>query len=220
MTLMRLGESEFIIRMDDYILMSSHNHATEHRLGEGAGQAVGTRPRPRLLVAGLGMGFTLRAALDELPEAAEVVVAELNPVVVEWCRGPLAPLTGAAIDDPRVRVQVKDVAKLISAAAHQGPRYDAIVLDLYQGTHDANTDRDHPFFGRAALERTSQALTAEGVFAVWSEHPDQGFERRLQKVGFAVERLRLPKGAPRHAVYVALKQRKRAARQVRPKSRR
>lgn len=211
MTLMRRGD-EFLIRMRRYILMSSRNHRSEKMLGQAACDALGHRKAPRLLVAGLGMGFTLRAVLDELPSNARVDVAELNPVVVEWCRGPLRTLTDGAVDDPRVEVRVTDVRRLIAAAASHGPAYDAVVLDLYQGTHDANSERGHPFYGRRALERTRRALTDGGVLAVWTEYADRGFEERLDAVGFNVERRRTGKGGPRYVVYLGRKvPRKRAA---------
>lgn len=203
MTLMQRGEKEFVIRMQHFILMSSAFHLSEAALGTLACRGIVNRRDPRVLVAGLGMGFTLRAALDELPAGAEVAVAELNPVVVKWCRGPMAGLTDAVLDDSRVTVHIEDVAKVISRAAQAGPKFDAIVLDLYQGTHDANDDPNHPFFGRSALERTRNALGNKGIFAVWTEQPDRKFEDRLKMVGFSVDRQRPGKGGPRHAVYLA-----------------
>lgn len=208
MTLMRRGERDFVIRMQHFNLMSSAFHLSEAALGAMAIRAVTPRNNPRILIAGLGMGFTLRAALDELPAGAGVTVAELNPVVVEWCRGPMASLTNAVLDDPRLEVHVGDVAQLITRAGEKRSLYDAIILDLYQGTHDANNDPGHPFYGRAALERTSRALVENGIFAVWTEEPDRKFEERLKKVGFSVDRQRPGKGGPRHAVYLARKVRK------------
>jgi hypothetical protein len=202
MTLMQRGE-ELIIRMPSYILMSSHSHLSEAALGRTACTNLGNRKTPRVLIAGLGMGFTLKAALDVLPQNAKVTVAELNPIIVEWCRGPLSELTDMAITDPRVDIRVTDVARLIGSAAATGPRYDAIVLDLYQGTHDANIDPEHPFYGRRAVERTRRALTDDGIFAVWTEHADRPFEARLRSTGFTVQRTRPGKGGPRYVVYLA-----------------
>ena len=201
---MRQGD-EFIINMTDYVLMNSRWNLSEIALGRNACAALGLGRAPRVLVSGLGMGITLRAVLDGLPGGARVTVAELNPVVVEWCRGPLADLTDFAVADLRVDLQVIDVAKLIGAAARKGPKFDAIVLDLYQGTHDANSEPDHPFYGRRALETTRLALDDAGVLAVWTEHPDRRFEDRLEVVGFSFERTRHGKGGPHHAVYVAQK---------------
>jgi spermidine synthase len=203
LSLTRRGQDEFVIRIDNHVLMSSRYHRSEAELGRHAGQALGENPNPSVLVAGLGMGFTLRAALDVLPASARVTVAELEPVVVRWCRGPLRELTGSAIDDPRVDVCIADVAELISNAAPRA--YDAIVLDVFQGTHDANDDPGHPIYGRSALERTRTALADAGVFAVWTEEPDVGFEKRLDLVGFSVERMRTGRGGPRYVVYLARK---------------
>jgi spermidine synthase len=204
MTLLQRGEDDFVIRMNHYVLMTSDYSVSEVELGRRAAEAVAGRRAPRVLVAGLGMGFTLRAALDALPVDARVVVAELNPVVADWCRGPLARLSGRALDDPRVELRVDDVARVIAGAARGGARYDAIVLDLYQGTHDANDDPRHPFYGRAALDTTRRALTAGGVLAVWTEHRDPRFEERLRRVGFVgVERHEPDSGGMRHAVNLA-----------------
>ena len=204
MTLLQRGEDDFVIRMNHYVLMTSDYSVSEVELGRRAAEALVGRRAPRVLVAGLGMGFTLRAALDALPSDATVVVAELNPVVAYWCRGPLAHLSGRALDDPRVELVIEDVAGVIAGAARGGRRFDAIVLDLYQGTHDANDDPRHPFYGRAALDTTRRALTPGGVLAVWTEHRDIRFEERLTRVGFTgVERHEPDKGGMRHAVNLA-----------------
>jgi spermidine synthase len=157
-----------------------------------------------VLIGGLGMACTLRAALDALPAGAAVVVAELHETIVRWCRGPLAGLSGGAVDDPRVEVRVGDVAEAIrAAAAPSGPRFDAVMLDLYEGPYPAAQPTAHPHYGPAALARTRAALAPGGVFAVWSEEPDARFERALAAAGFAVRRERPGRGGRRHAVYVA-----------------
>jgi spermidine synthase len=141
----------------------------------------------------------VRAALDALPAGAEVVVAELTPAIETWCRGPLARLTGAALDDPRVRVVIADVARTIADAP--AGSYHAILLDLYEGPHAATQRADDPFYGRAALARTRGALAAGGALAVWSEEPDTAFAQRLAAAGFDVATHRL--GKPRrHVVYL------------------
>ncbi len=207
MTLMRQEGGDFIIRMEHYILMSSRYFLTEQALAHSALGALGRRPDPVVLIGGLGMGYTLRSALDVLPAEARVVVAELNPVVADWCMGPLAELTKSAVGDPRVEVRITDVAKEISQATGKTKKYDAIILDLYQGTHDANTNPRHPFYGRDALERTRAALEKGGVLGVWTEDTDPRFEKRLKTVGFDVKRSRPGKGGPRHVIYTAKKAR-------------
>jgi len=193
------GDGGFLIVIAGRVLMTSNDRRSEQALATLACRAIAA-PRPRVLVGGLGMGYTVRAALDALPAAAEVVVAELTPEIETWCRGPLAALTGAALDDPRVRVVIGDVARAIAAA----PRghYHAILLDLYEGPHAATQRADDPFYGKAALAASRAALAASGVLAVWSEDPDDAFARRLASAGFEVDVHRL--GKPRrHVVYLA-----------------
>ena len=192
------GEREFLMTIAGRVLMTSSDRRSEQALATLACEAIAA-PRPRILIGGLGMGYTVRAALDALPAAAEVVVAELTPAVAEWCRGPLAPLTGAALGDPRVRVVIDDVARVIATA----PRghYHAILLDLYEGPHAATQRADDPFYGRAALARSHAALAAGGVLAVWSEDPDEAFARRLAAGGFDVATHRIGVRR-RHAVYI------------------
>jgi len=193
------GERDFLITVAGRILMTSVAHRSEEALARIACAPL-TGPRPRVLVGGLGMGYTLRAALDHLPAGAEVVLVDLNPAVVAWCRGPLTLLTAGAIDDPRVTVEIADVARII-AAAPPG-RYDAILLDLYEGPHQATNHAHDPLYGAAALERTARALRPGGVLAIWSEELDRPFERRLAAVGFRVQTHRT-RGGRTHVIYEA-----------------
>jgi len=201
--LRRRGEKDFVITVGGRVLMNSALHLTEAAVAETACRRIADRESPRVLIGGLGMGYTLRAALDALPRKARVVVAEIEPAIVRWCRGPLAGLTENAVDDRRVSVEMADVAAVIGAAG-KAARFDAIVLDLYEGPRDATQARDDPFYGPRALERTRAALTPGGVFAVWSEDADPAFARRLRSAGFTVETLRPGKGGPRHVVYLGV----------------
>lgn len=201
--LMRRGERDFAIAWDHITLMTSESNISELELGRVPCRRLENRTNPRVLVAGLGMGFTLRAALDELPAGARVEVNELNDVIGYWCRGPLAVLTDHAVDDPRVVLSFRDVADTIRRAAEGSEGYDAIILDLYQGTFDANDDSHHPHYGRAALERTRRALVPGGIFAVWTEEADPGFEQRLLRAGFEFETMRFELEGPHHVVYLA-----------------
>jgi len=193
------GEREFLIVIGGRILMTSSERQSEEGLATLACAPIARREAPRILIGGLGMGYTLRAALDALPPGARVEVAELTPEVEAWCRGPLAILTGDAVADPRVRIVIDDVARLIADA----PRghYDAIVLDLYEGPHAATQRADDPFYGRAALARSHAALARGGTLAVWSEDPDDGFLRRFRGAGFDVEAHRMGKSRT-HLVYL------------------
>jgi len=202
------GDAEFLIMLAGRVLMNSAASRSEVVLAQAACKQIAGREAPRVLVGGLGMGCTLRAALDALPEDARVVVAELNETVLHWCRGPLAALTEHAVEDPRVEVKIGDVAKFISQAAASGAApYDVILLDLYEGPHPATQSRTHPHYGDPALVRTRKALTSspgrEGVLAIWSEDPDEAFEDRLARVGFTVRRQRPGRGGRRHVVYLA-----------------
>lgn len=202
--LRRRGERDFLIIINGRVLMNSSANRSEIALGEGSCRVPSSRQRPRVLIGGLGVGLTLRAALDSLPPTAQVVVAELNPVVVQWCRGPLAELTGSAADDRRVTVVIEDVSSVIAKAAQpRAERFDAIIIDLYEGPHAATDAKDDPFYGSQALNVTASALSPGGVFAVWGENSDLAFEKRLAAAGFSVDRKRPGRGGLRHVVYVA-----------------
>jgi spermidine synthase len=201
--LRRRGDADFLIVIAGRVLMTSAARRSEEALATLACAELRGRPAPRVLVGGLGMGYTLRAALDALPAAAAVTVAELQPEVIDWCRGPLAPLTGGAVADPRVAVVVGDVARVIAQAG--AGAYDAVILDLYEGPHAATQRADDPFYGPSALARTRAALAPGGVFAVWSEEEDAAFAARLPAAGFTVRLHRAGRGGRSHAVYVAVR---------------
>jgi spermidine synthase len=194
------GDRSFLITISGRVLMTSEAHRSEKDLARLACAAMGDLARPNVLIAGLGMGYTLRAALDCLPQAARITVVELNPAVVAWCAGPLARLTNSATSDERVTTVVGDVARVV-ANARPGT-YDAIVLDLYEGPYQANNHAYDPLFGTPALKRTAAALKPGGVLAVWSEEPSQAFEDRAA-IDFQVERHRGAGGGRRHVIYVA-----------------
>jgi spermidine synthase len=207
MELRQRGESDFLITVNNLVLMNSSLHRSEVALGELAcghlKGATGPGAGPRVLVGGLGMGYTLKAVLDNLPASATVVVAELNPVVLDWCRGPLAFLTGSAASDPRVTVEIADVADVIMRSAMSKKGFDAIVLDLYRGPHAKSHKVEDPLYGSIAVEMTRAALKPGGVFAVWGENYDQAFDKRLVAAGFSVFSDRPGRGGLRHVVYLA-----------------
>jgi spermidine synthase len=199
---LRQSGEHFMITVGARVLMTSRLTRSEVAVAVLGCAPIAARPKPRVLIGGLGLGFTLRAALDVLPPRARVEVAELNPVIERWCRGPAAVLTRDVLSDPRVRVMITDVTKPIRASM---AKYDAIVLDLYVGPDDPKHGQVDPLYGAEILERTHGALAAGGVYAVWSEEPNARFEQRLRKVGFSVELERPRGGGPRHAVYLATK---------------
>ena len=195
------GARDFLITVGGRVLMTSAAHRSEDDLARLACAAMVRRPRPRVLLGGLGMGYTLRAALDQLPPAAEVTVVELNPIVVDWCRGPLAALTGDVVADRRVRVEIGDVAGAI-AGARRG-ELDAIVLDLYEGPRPLPSHAHDPLYGAPAIASAGSALRTGGVLAVWAEEPDRAYPQRLRAAGFTVEvHQGGGRGGRSHVVYV------------------
>lgn len=195
------ADGDFLIAIGGRVLMNSQARRSEEALATLGLATLAGRPTPRVLVGGLGMGLTLRAALDVLPADAKVIVAELQQEIVDWCRGPLAPLTGSAITDPRVNVIVTDAAKLIAAAP--ADKLDAILLDLYEGPSTSTQRRDDPFYGAAALGRALEALKPGGVLAIWGEDADPEFPARFEMVGYDVKTHRpAGDGGRTHVVYV------------------
>jgi spermidine synthase len=200
--LRKRGPGDYLITIEGRVLMNSHANRSEIALATLALSRLADASSPQVLIGGLGMGCTLRAALDVLPARAHVRVAELNPVVVRWCDGPLAALNREATADPRVEVCGEDVANLIGAACDS---FDAILLDLYEGPHAGTDPKADPFYGTVALEAARRALVAGGVLGIWGEDPDAAVEGRLQGLGFEIERHRPGRGARRHVVTLAMK---------------
>lgn len=195
------GPRDFLITVGGLVLMNSLAHRSEVVLGQLACAGLATAATPRVLVGGLGMGFTLRAVLDALPASATVTVAELNPVVLDWCRGALAPLTAAAAADPRVTVVINDVAEVVKNAPPA--TLDAIVFDLYKGPHPRSDRVKDPLYGSRAIAAAHRALRPGGIFTIWGEAPDAPFEERLRQGGFTVTTSRPGRGGLRHCVFVA-----------------
>ncbi len=201
LSLLQKGEA-FLIKIGHRILMNSTLNLTEIALATMGCELLEGITNPRVLIGGLGMGFSLKAALDSLPKNAEVVVSEINPIVKKWCLGPMARLTDNAVEDDRVRIELEDVSVTIQKEiGHHG--YDGIILDLYEGTFAANTNSKDPFYARKALVRTKAAMRTGGVLSVWTEQVDIRFEKRLESLGFEVSRRKPGKGGPRHVVYLA-----------------
>jgi spermidine synthase len=191
------GERDFLIVIGGRVLMTSEARRSEEALAERACVGLAAQAAPRVLIAGLGMGYTLRAALEVLPRDAQVVVAELSPDVVAWCHGPLAVLTDDALADPRVTLVVGDVAAVIATSPPAS--FAAIALDLYQGPFAAADDR---VFGALGLARLFAALSPGGTLAVWSEDEHRPFARALGGAGFVeVKSERVGGGGRRHVVF-------------------
>ncbi len=193
------GDKEFVITIERRVLMSSIERTSELAVATLACKALIGRKAPRLLIGGLGMGYTLRAALDALPPTARITVAELTGEVAQWCRGPLAQLTNGAVLDRRVNVVIDDVAAIISRA--RPASYDAIIFDLYEGPHGPERHDSDPFYGRVALTRQHAALAPDGVLAVWSEAENLPYKRRMEDAGFHAQ-VHSPGGNRSYVVYL------------------
>ncbi len=209
--LARRGD-EWVVRVAGRVLMSSRQHGSEEALAAIALRRMeGARARahaPTVLVGGLGLGFTLRAALDRLSHEARVVVAELVPALVEWNRGPVAALAGRPLEDPRTRLQQGDVLARIAEAKGA---FDAILLDVDNGPSAVAHATTERLYGEAGVRACRDALRAGGVLGVWSAGPDDRYRARLEKAGLAVEVEPVParggtsRGA-RHVVFLGVKQ--------------
>jgi spermidine synthase len=197
--------NEYIILANGKSLMSSRMHGSEEALATFGCRHIKAVEQPSVLIGGLGMGFTLRAALDLLPSDAKVIVAELVPAVVEWNRGPLGPLAGHPLKDKRVRVEVNDVANAIRSDR----QFDAVLLDVDNGPSAFTTPENSRLYDDQGLAAICKALNSNGVLAIWSAREDRKFEQRLRYGGFVVEvervRGRLKKGGPHHTVFLAHK---------------
>ncbi len=204
--LMRRGD-EYIILANGKSLMSSRMHGSEEALATLACRRARTSEQPRVLVGGLGMGFTLRATLDVLPPGARVVVAELVPQVVEWNRGPLGQLAGDPLKDSRVQVEIDDVAVTLSAQVGQ---FDAVLLDVDNGpTAFTSSSYNAGLYDDSGIAVAFAALKMDGMLAVWSAREDRKFEQRLRHGRFDVEvqtvRGRLKNSGPRHTIFLGHK---------------
>lgn len=196
-------DRELMILADGKPLMSSRMHGSEQALASAGCRHV-PNAAPAILIGGLGMGFTLRAALDLLPPDASIVVAELVPEVVDWNRGSLGPLAGHPLDDSRVRVEIADVADTLRGST---ARFDAILLDVDNGPDAFTASTNAALYNDRGLRTARAALRPGGMLAVWSAWEDRKFVQRLRYNGFAVTvervRARLKQGGPRHTIFLA-----------------
>lgn len=196
--------AEFSIMLGTNELMNSRLSGSEEALAGLAAERLAGRKAPRILIGGLGMGFTLRAALASFDTDARIIVAELVPKVVDWALGPMAGLFAGCLDDARVSVTVADVGALIAAAPAE---YDAILLDVDNGPDGLTVAGNDALYGEAGLAVTRAALNPGGVLAVWSQGPDRSFTQRLKRAGFAVEEVTVRAGrggrGKRHVIWLA-----------------
>ena len=203
--LMRRGK-EFSIKLGTNELMNSRLSGSEAALATLAAKRIETVKKPVVLIGGLGMGFTLRAALTVLGSKAKIVVSELVPAVVAWARGPMAQVFGDSLDDPRVSIRETDVGEIIRA---QRLAFDAILLDVDNGPEGLTRKSNDRLYNAAGLKAAKTALRPGGVLAVWSSGPDPAFTRRLKSAGFEVNEVNIRatgKGVgARHVIWIARK---------------
>jgi spermidine synthase len=197
--------TELSIRLDGgNELMNSRLGGSEEALATLALARLGDRTAPQVLIGGLGMGFTLRAAQAVVPADARLVVAEIVPELALWARDQMAPVFGDCLGDPRVTLRLGDVGAMIREATGL---YDAILLDVDNGPDGVTRAENDTLYGMAGLQAARRALTAGGVLAVWSAAPDHGFSKRLAKCGFEVAIHSVRAGhnrrGPRHTIWIA-----------------
>lgn len=201
--LMQRG-AEFSIRLGHNELMNSRVSGSEEALASLACAKIQGHAQPNILIGGLGMGFTLRAALAVVGPQASIVVAELVPAVVNWAQGPMGDVFGNSLTDPRVIVHDADVGQMIRS---RRSAYDAILLDVDNGPEGLTRQANDALYDSDGLHAARAALRDGGVLAVWSSGPDQAFTRRLRKSGFDVDEVRVratrSRGGARHVIWIA-----------------
>ena len=201
--LFRRGD-DFMIVLDRNELMNSRMSGSEEALATMTVERLRGRPAPHLLIGGYGMGFTLRAALAALGKDARLTVAELVPEIVDWARGPMAPLTAGCLEDARLDLVLADVAEVMRSSRGQ---FDAILLDVDNGPDGLIRTANDRLYSRAGLAAAKDALKPGGILAIWSAAPDPAFKRRLSDSGLEVEettvRARSNGKGPRHTIWFA-----------------
>lgn len=204
--LLRRGD-EFSIRLHDgNELMNSRLGGSEGALAVAALERLAGRQAPHVLIGGLGMGFTLRAAQAAAPSDARLTVVEIAPELIGWAAGPMAAVFGDCLSDPRTAVVPGDVCAAIRAAAGG---FDAILLDVDNGPDGLTRVGNDALYDEAGLRAARRALTAGGVLAVWSAAPDAAFTRRLTRCGFDAATLTVRAGhgrrGARHTIWLGVR---------------
>jgi spermidine synthase len=201
--LMRRGK-EFSIMLGTNELMNSRLSGSEAALATLAAKKIGAVKNPHVLIGGLGMGFTLRAALGAFGSKAKIVQAELVPAVVAWARGPMADIFGDSLGDTRVSIREADVSEIIRS---QRSTFDAILLDVDNGPEGLTRKANDALYSSVGLQAAQMALRPGGVLAVWSSGPNPAFAKRLRAAGFEVNEVNVRAtgrgGGARHVIWIA-----------------
>jgi len=199
-------DAEYSIRVNGLELMNSRVFGSEKMLAELSCGEIADRKNASVLIGGLGMGYTLSAALRSLQDDADVLLVELIPGVVEWNQGVLGTLVEYPLEDSRVTVRVDDVVHVIS---HGKSTFDAILLDIDNGPDSLTQDENATLYSLSGLSMIHRALRTGGVVAVWSASPDAGFKKKLKQSSFHViekkVRGRAQKKGPVHTIWIAKK---------------
>ena len=199
-------DGDYLIRADGAELMSTRHHRSEDALAELACGPLRGRAGMRALIGGLGLGFTLKAALRILPADAHVVVVELVRAVIDWNERPDYELAGTALRDPRVELRHADVAQVMRETADA---YDAIMLDVDNGPDPMTTSGNGALYGDAGVRMSAAALRPGGRLVYWSAQDDRGFERTLRRAGLTVTSSRVwsrGTSGTLHTLFVATKE--------------
>ncbi len=195
----------YTIWVENTELMSSSIHKSEDDLARVVCARLKYLPEAKILIGGLGMGFTLAAALKELGPKGQVVVAELMPAVLEWNRSVLADLAGRPLEDSRVVVKIQDVAHSLQTELTE---FDAILLDVDNGPEGLTRGSNDWLYSQEGLAAAYTALRPNGILAIWSSTPDKNFGMRLRKAGFEVEEKSVyssnDERADRHTIFLAV----------------
>ncbi|AWM06391.1 spermidine synthase [Bradyrhizobium symbiodeficiens] len=203
--LMQRGK-EFSIKLGTNELMNNRLSGSEAALATLAAKQIEKVAKPVVLIGGLGMGFTLRAALTVLGPKAKIVVSELVPAVVAWARGPMAEVFGDSLDDARVSIREIDVGEVIRA---KSSAFDAILLDVDNGPEGLTRKGNDALYSASGLGAAKMALRPGGVLAVWSSGPNPAFNKRLKRAGFDVNEVTVRAtgrgGGARHVIWMAKK---------------
>ena len=198
--------SEFSIRTAGTELMNSRIHGSEDELAKLTCQRIQKKSNVRILIGGLGMGYTLSAALEQSKMDTRITVSELVPAVIRWNREYLGHLAGMPLDDPRVTVEQDDVANIISQNVSS---WDAILLDVDNGPEGLTRQANDCLYSRSGLKKSFLALRPRGILSVWSCGADDAFTRRLNRCGFVTKTLnvsaRRPGKGGRHVIWIAEK---------------
>jgi spermidine synthase len=203
--LMRRG-AEFSMMLGQNELMNSRLSGSEEALATLACRRIEAVKRPHLLIGGLGMGFTLRAALAVLGPEARIVVAELVPAVIAWAKGPMAGIFGDSLGDPRTNIRSADVIEVIQS---HPSAFDAILLDVDNGPEGLIRKANDALYDIKGLKAIRRSLRPGGVAAVWSSGPNALFSKRLRDAGFDVNEVAVRATAKRsgahHVIWFATK---------------